>query len=648
MGVTPWRRGAWAVVTATLAIGLVAVGPAASASTIAVNCATQHLQPKLDAAPGGSTVLVKGTCIGPFTIDANLTVKGNPTATLDGNDSGSALTINGTHTIHLIGLTITGGESTKGAGIDREGGGILTLNKVKVLDNLATGLTTAQGGGIFSSAGSLALTASSVVGNRALASDPAATEADGGGIYAEGPVTLVNSTISSNRATAYSFGDLSQPTGGGVAVQDAALTVTNSHIDGNRVLGIGPHGVVASGGGVSMSAANDDLSITGSTVSGNIVTANEVVGTQSAVATGGGVLASMDTAAVSGSKFAGDRIVGTSAGGDVFAFGGGLKVTATKLTMTSTRVTGSRAMADAGGEAEAEGGGLDVAGATEITSSVFSGARVLAHGHTKSAGASGGGIQGTGQLTLNRSTVDRNHVTGTSDDSTAFGNGGGISWPTGATITASTISRNTLTADAATGIAQTLGAGINLLGQFQAGSITNSTITKNLATSSLSAGSGVSRSFGGGIDSRQMTLAVTASTIAHNSVFAAGGSSLEVEGGGIRVESGTTTFEGTILALDQGETSPDCAGTVASNGNNLVQVTTGCTFGSQPSDRTGLNPKLAALENNGGPTRTLALLAGSPAINWIAPGLCPVPKDQRGVSRPQGPKCDIGSFERIP
>ncbi|HXJ65198.1 MAG TPA: hypothetical protein VNN79_15705, partial [Actinomycetota bacterium] len=140
------RRATLALVTAMFALGLVAIGPPASATVIGVNCATQHLQPKLDAAPAGSTVLVKGTCIGPFTIDSNVTVKGNPTATLDGNDSGSTLTINGAHTIHLVGLTITGGENTSGAGIDREGGGVLTLVKVKVLDNLATGLAAAKGG----------------------------------------------------------------------------------------------------------------------------------------------------------------------------------------------------------------------------------------------------------------------------------------------------------------------------------------------------------------------------------------------------------------------------------------------------------------------------------------------------------------------
>ncbi len=59
------------------------------------------------------------------------------------------------------------------------------------------------------------------------------------------------------------------------------------------------------------------------------------------------------------------------------------------------------------------------------------------------------------------------------------------------------------------------------------------------------------------------------------------------------------------------------------------------------------------LANNGGPTQTHALVAGSPAVDAVNDGTCPPPgRDQRGVSRPQdgngdgGIACDIGSFER--
>ncbi len=58
-----------------------------------------------------------------------------------------------------------------------------------------------------------------------------------------------------------------------------------------------------------------------------------------------------------------------------------------------------------------------------------------------------------------------------------------------------------------------------------------------------------------------------------------------------------------------------------------------------------IDPKLGPLANNGGPTRTHALLLGSPAIDAASTPDCPT-IDQRGVLRPQGAACDIGSYER--
>jgi len=55
------------------------------------------------------------------------------------------------------------------------------------------------------------------------------------------------------------------------------------------------------------------------------------------------------------------------------------------------------------------------------------------------------------------------------------------------------------------------------------------------------------------------------------------------------------------------------------------------------------DPMLSALSQNGGPTPTIGLLAGSPARDAIPSGFPAV--DQRGVSRPQGPAADIGAFE---
>ena len=69
----------------------------------------------------------------------------------------------------------------------------------------------------------------------------------------------------------------------------------------------------------------------------------------------------------------------------------------------------------------------------------------------------------------------------------------------------------------------------------------------------------------------------------------------------------------------------------------------------------GLDP--SGLQDNGGPTKTVALLSTSPAVNAIpvsptnyctlVDGTTPVTTDQRGVSRPQGAACDIGAYELI-
>jgi predicted outer membrane repeat protein len=56
------------------------------------------------------------------------------------------------------------------------------------------------------------------------------------------------------------------------------------------------------------------------------------------------------------------------------------------------------------------------------------------------------------------------------------------------------------------------------------------------------------------------------------------------------------------------------------------------------------DPLLESLGNNGGPTQTRALQAGSPAIDAARSEVCPA-IDQRGVARPQGGGCDIGAFE---
>ena len=84
------------------------------------------------------------------------------------------------------------------------------------------------------------------------------------------------------------------------------------------------------------------------------------------------------------------------------------------------------------------------------------------------------------------------------------------------------------------------------------------------------------------------------------------------------------------------------AGAVDRRGN--IDDGTSCNFNAV-ADQTNSDPLLGSLTNNGGPTLTMEPGAGSPAIDQADSSACPS-TDQRGVSRPQGPRCDIGAVER--
>ena len=78
------------------------------------------------------------------------------------------------------------------------------------------------------------------------------------------------------------------------------------------------------------------------------------------------------------------------------------------------------------------------------------------------------------------------------------------------------------------------------------------------------------------------------------------------------------------------------------SGSGLTDGVDGNQVGSVAAP---IDPKLGTLGDHGGATATFPLLLGSPAIDAGSSADCP-DIDQRGVSRPQGPGCDIGSYER--
>ncbi len=141
-------------------------------------------------------------------------------------------------------------------------------------------------------------------------------------------------------------------------------------------------------------------------------------------------------------------------------------------------------------------------------------------------------------------------------------------------------------------------------------------------------------------------LTLTACTVSGNSADL---------GGGIALPSGANsraTIGDTIVAANAASTSPDIYGTVANDrGYNLIGDGTGASGVGAAGDQVGtaaspIDPLLATLGDYGGPTPTMALLPGSPAIHTGSanfPGMTVPTIDQRGESRAGG--VDIGAFE---
>jgi len=148
-------------------------------------------------------------------------------------------------------------------------------------------------------------------------------------------------------------------------------------------------------------------------------------------------------------------------------------------------------------------------------------------------------------------------------------------------------------------------------------------------------------SYGGGIYNIG-TLKINNSTVSGNR---------SDNGGGIfSSDGGTATLQNGIVANNSGG---NCSGTMTSNGYNLSSDST-CSFNST-GDLNNTDPKLGQLGNYGGPTQTIPLLSGSPAIDAGNPSGCTdgnghlLKTDQRGKPRPDKEDksgCDMGAYER--
>ena len=281
--------------------------------------------------------------------------------------------------------------------------------------------------------------------------------------------------------------------------------------------------------------------------------------------------------------------------GDVitFACSGDIKLTSTLA------ISGSMTLSGSGQHVTLDGGDstlvLDVNGNLSFTLNALT----VAHGL--------GGLENDyGNVTISNSTI-------------AYNSGSGLQNSNAATSTMS-ISNSTIAYNSTLN-----GLAAGLISYAGSVSIVNSTIADN----SNPGGPGGINNLG--------DMTITNSTIADNSGVSVGGFDNE----------GTTSFSGSIVADNTGGDCLSFNFSIADNGYNLSSDSS-CGFTGTGSLQNS-NPKLSPLASNGGPTQTLALLKGSPAIDAIplTSALCPK-TDQRGHKRPDNPHesaCDIGAFE---
>jgi hypothetical protein len=647
------------------------------------------------------TITLGGTAL---QITSNITVQGPGTnlLTISGNNASTVFIASGTsgNGATLSGLTITGGSiaSGFGGGINNsgilnvtdcavsgnsisgfgQGGGIYTLGTLRVTNSTISGNSignNGQGGGIGVNSGTVIIDGCTISGNTigsggmgggiqgfgswtitnsTFFNNSVAGLGQGGAMHLQGsgPLTIVSSTIAGNSADS----------GGGIAALSATPSVSNTIIANNVAPSFSPdvNGSFSSGG--------FNL-IENTTGASGFIQPTDITGADpnlvAALANNGGptqtlALMSPSQAIDSGNPAASavDQRRFYRAGvpdRGAFEFGGSPNLTVTTLldendgyvpggTSNSLRECIAQANTLAGDDTIVFDAGLSLPGTitlggTELAISsnlaiegpgaslltisgnnasrvffVNANSRIANLTIANGQAGDGAGVDNFGALVIDNCILRNNTVFG-------VGVGGGARNLGSLTITNSTIRNNAS----------------NFLG---GGGLANAGGTLNISNCTISNNNGNNFIGGGGVlNVGGSSLTISNSTIVNNSATIGG------SGGGVGYFNGSAiSVNNTIIANNTASSNPDVSGPFTSGGYNLVENVGSVTAFNATGDITGVDPLLdpAGLQDQGGPTPTIALCFSSPAVDA---GNTALTTDQRGISRPQGLADDIGAFE---
>ena len=429
--------------------------------------------------------------------------------------------------------------------------------------------------------------------------------------------------------------------GGGILNNGGSLTLDNVVVQSCQALGKGDsviddHTTLdAMGGGLA--------SLTGT---GNVIVTNSTFTGDTAVGGNGG---NFNNGAGSNAK-----------GGAIYFEGGTLNINGSRIDNSAASggnggSVSQSGMANGGFGGFAQGGGVWVGGGTvTINNSTFE--STTANGGNSGTGgngsepagpADGGGLYSLGNVTVTNSTFHLSGATGGNSGNTfgptcvgghtsleAGGARGGAIFADGGSLIINTA---TFASNFAIG-----GNGGNG-GQNDGGSLNCGAHGKG----GFAFGGAIANNNGATVNMKHGTLSLNNAQAGNTGVNTPGVNKppqpvAEGTGGGIRVGPASVTLENTIIAGNTaangtGDTTgtptpgPNVDGAVTSNGHNLLGIATEATGFTGTGDQIGANPMLMALADNGGPTQTMALSPGSPAIDaGVAAGAT---FDQRGQPR---------------